>query len=511
MNKRLKATSGWLAATLTGAVAVGCSLATPVIAPSASNLTGNVGTLSLQGRRFVQTGETIVSIPYRSKAELQKYVDGGMDVWMVQPGSVSGAVGRDLLNELKETGVKFTMLSPTEGYSIRSSFDKGYQTTASLPGAMRALAAKYPAICKVEDFGDTWEKKQGKGGSDLLMFHIGGGTAKNEKPGIVFFGNHHARELVTVEIPLRLATLLLEGYGKDPAITDLVDSRDIYIAPMINPDGHVHAEKGESWRKNTHSDKGSEVAIEDRGYFGTDLNRNYGFKWASGGSSSNPSDETYMGKTAFSEPETQAVRDFVTSHKNIKIMMSYHSFSNLVLWPWGWSNSPTPDAAKLSTIGKKLAAPGRYTPEQASDLYIASGITDDFTYGQLGMLSFTTEIGGWNDHFDPPYSRVDKFWGENKDGALYLIKLAGDTGAAFGPEPRLVNGKVVFESHNVTGKVAEVETYVGKPGAPGTGTKVTTRGESLDVASLAAEGKGRLFVRGRDVNGNWGPALAVRL
>jgi carboxypeptidase T len=510
MNKRLSTASGWLAATLTGAVAVGCSLSTPVIAPGASQIAGNVGTLSLQGRRFVQTGETAVSISYRSKAELQKLVDAGLDVWMVQPGTVSGAVSRQLLNELKENGVTFTMLSPTEGYSIRSTFDRGYQTTASLPGTMWALAAKYPAICKVEDFGDSWEKTTGKGGSDLLMFHIGAGNNKAQKPGIVFFGNHHARELVTVEIPLRLATLLLEGYGKDPAITDLVDTRDIYIAPMINPDGHVHAEKGESWRKNTHSDK-ADVTVEDRGYFGTDLNRNYGFKWASGGASSNPTDETYMGKSAFSEPETQAVRDFMVSHKNIKIMMSYHSFSNLILWPWGWSNSPTPDADKLSTIGKKLAAPGKYTPEQASDLYVASGITDDFTYGQLGMLSFTTEIGTWNDHFDPPYSRVDKFWGENKDGALYLIKLAGETNAAFGPEPRLENGKVVFDGHGVTGKVTEVETYVGKPGAPGTGTKVAVKGESIDLTGIEATGKGRVYARGRDANGNWGPAMAIRL
>lgn len=508
MNKRLSAASGWLAATLAGAVAVGCSLATPMLAPTAGVVADSVGTLSLKGRQFVQTGETVVSIPYRSKAELQKLVDRGMDVWMVQPGKVSGAVGRDLLNQLKETGVAYTMLSPTEGYSIRSSFDHGYQTTASLPGTMRALAAKNPAICKVEDFGDSWEKVSGKGGSDLLMFHITGKT-KGDKPGIVFFGNHHARELVTVEIPLRLATMLVEGYGKDPAITDLVDSRDIYIAPMVNPDGHVHAEKGQSWRKNTHSDNADQVAIEDRGYAGTDLNRNYGYKWASGGSSSNPGDETYMGKSAFSEPETQAVRDFMTSHKNLKVMMSYHSFSNLILWPWGWSNSPTPDANKLSTIGKKLAAPGKYTPEQASDLYIASGITDDFTYGQLGITSFTTEIGSWGDNFDPPYSRVDKFWNENKDGALYLIKLAGDTNAAFGPEPKLVNGKVVFDG-TVTGKVAEVETYLGTPGKPGTGTKVAVRGDSLDVQSLDA-GKGRLYVRGRDVAGNWGPAIAVRL
>jgi carboxypeptidase T len=510
MNKRLTAASGWLAASLAGAVALGCSL-TPVIAPSAGNLADSVGTLSLQGRRFVQTGETAVSIPYRSKSELQKLVDSGLDVWMVQPGSVYGAVPRQLLNELKENGVKYTMLSPTEGYSIRSTFDKGYQTTASLPATMRALAAKNPAICKVEDYGDSWEKVSGKGGSDLLMFHISGGANKNQKPGIVFFGNHHARELVTVEIPLRLATLLVEGYGKDPAITELVDTRDIYIAPMVNPDGHVQAEKGQSWRKNTHHDHGGEVAIEDRGYYGTDLNRNYGYKWGGSGASANATDETYRGKSAFSEPETQAVRDFMLSHKNIKMLMSYHSFSNLILWPYGWTNSPTPDAAKLSTIGKKLAAPGNYKPQQAADLYVCSGTTDDWTYGQLGMLGFTAEIGGWNDHFDPPYSRVDKFWAENKDGALYLIKLAGETNTAFGPEPRLENGRVTFVDHGVTGKVAEIETYVGKPGAPGTGTKVAVRSGSLDVTSLEAPAKGRVYVRGRDVDGNWGPAIAVRL
>ena len=105
-------------------------------------------------------------------------------------------------------------------------------------------------------------------------------------------------------------------------------------------------------------------------------------------------------------------------------MMSYHSFSNLILWPWGYTKQRNTDP-KLLAMGRKLGELTGYKPQQAADLYEASGITDDYTYGELGLMSFTTEIGSWGDGFDPPYSRVKDFWNENREAALYLIDEAG--------------------------------------------------------------------------------------
>lgn len=367
----------------------------------------------MRGRQFMMTGETVVKVSYKNQAQVNQLHDLGMDIWMVTSKHVLGQVDNQTFDRIQKSNLKLELISPQRGMTPRNSYDPKYHDVEELNAELKRLAAEYPQIAKLQDFGDSWEKTQGKANRDLWIMNITGKGNGASKPGIVFFGNHHARELATVEIPLLLIKHLLENYGKDPQITKLVDTRDIWIAPQINPDGHKHAEKGKSWRKNT------------RGGYGVDLNRNYGYKWNTGGSSSWKRSQTYHGGAPFTEPETQAVRDFLTSHKNLKVMMSYHSFSNLILWPWGWTSEDAPDADKLTAIGTKLASFNGYKPQQASDLYVASGITDDYSYGELGMMSFTTEIGSWGDGFDPPYSKIPQFWRENRPGALYLIDLVG--------------------------------------------------------------------------------------
>lgn len=409
---------------------VGCSTQTPLF----SNFSSPNGNGAVQGfgvqqlnlensfmrnRAMVRTGNTVVKVAYQNKAQLNQLIgDLGMDVWTTTPQFAVGQVDPETLSRLRQSRLKMELLTQ-EGFTPRNNFDPQYHTYEETLAALKAMVAKYPNLAKLNDIGDGWEKTKGLSDRDLWSVRISGAGDPDKKPGIAFFGNHHARELVTVEIPLNLIQLLLEGYGKDPQITQLVDSRDIWITPMVNPDGHVRAEKGENWRKNNNDNK----AFGGK-YRGVDLNRNYGFKWNTGGSSSSPSSDTFHGGTPFSEPETQSVRDFLRARKNVKIMMSYHSFSNLILWPWGHTEERVPDN-RLREVGNKLGEITGYKPEQASDLYVASGITDDFSYGELGMLSFTTEIGSWGDGFDPPYSKVAQFWKENKPAALYLIDLAG--------------------------------------------------------------------------------------
>ncbi|MEZ0374315.1 MAG: M14 family metallopeptidase [Candidatus Sericytochromatia bacterium] len=368
----------------------------------------------LSKRSLTRSGYTVVKVSYTNNDQVSQLSQLGMDIWMVTPRYVLGQVNEEVFTRLRNSRLKFEAITEL-GFSARNDFDPKYHTYDELVAELQAVTSKHAQIATLHDIGDTWEKSQGKANRDIWAVHLSGQGAPEAKPGIVFLGNHHARELVTVEMPLRLINLLTENYGKDPEITRLLDTRDVWIVPMVNPDGHIHAEAGESWRKNTH---------EFGRYDGTDLNRNYGYQWGGGGADTSPSGETYRGEKPFSEPETQAVRDFISGHKNLKIMMSYHSFSNLILWPWGYTKQRVADK-RLSEIGNQLGKITGYKPEQASDLYVASGITDDFTFGQLGLLSFTTEIGGWGDGFDPPFSSVEAFWNQNRPAALYLIDLAG--------------------------------------------------------------------------------------
>lgn len=308
----------------------------------------------------------------------------------------------------------------------RNVFENGYHTYTSMADELHQLAAKYPNLTALQDIGDSWEKTQNKANRDIWALRIG--NHPEGKPQILFCGNHHAREIVTTEIVMRLAHHLLENYGKDSTITRYLDTRDIWLVPMVNPDGHIKAEKGDDWRKNTNSSLVGDTYVYPPNGPGTDLNRNYGYKWATVGADTDPESATFGGPKAFSEPETQAMRDFIKSHKFV-FLMSYHSFSNLILWPWGCSDAPPPDA-RIPVIGKKLGELSGYTAQQSKDLYGTSGDTTDWAYGECGVLSYTTEIGSWQDSFDPPYSQMDRFWKENLPGAMYLIDLTDNPNRA---------------------------------------------------------------------------------
>jgi carboxypeptidase T len=248
----------------------------------------------------------------------------------------------------------------------------------------------------------------------------------------VFMGNHHAREHVSAEIPLMLLEFLLSNYGKDAQITALIDTREIFIIPMVNPDGveyDINTSRYRWHRKNMRQNSSGGV--------GVDLNRNYGYQWNTGGSSDDPSSDVYHGPSAFSEPETQAVRDFVLGHPNLNILLSYHTFSELILYPWGHKYdklSDQRDLAAYDTMARKMAQWNHYTPQQSSQLYIASGDTTDWAYGvtketspKNPIFAFTFELSPkdmWSGGFYPGAGVLDQVFQDNLKPALYLISLA---------------------------------------------------------------------------------------
>ncbi|MCB0347473.1 MAG: zinc carboxypeptidase, partial [Bdellovibrionales bacterium] len=247
----------------------------------------------------------------------------------------------------------------------------------------------------------------------------------NQKPGIVIMGTHHAREHLSTEMPLLLAKYLVENYANDPRIHGFLETREIHIIPMVNPDGveyDISSGSYKSWRKNRRPNS--------NGTYGVDLNRNYGYQWGTGGSSTNPNSDVYMGPTPFSEPETMAIKNFVESRENINVLLSVHTFSELILYPWGHSYDSIANQRDMlvhKTMAEKMATWNRYTPEQASDLYIASGDTTDWAYGEHGIVSFTFELDPksiWNGGFYPGQSIINSVFQKNLPAFLYLIEYS---------------------------------------------------------------------------------------
>lgn len=299
-----------------------------------------------------------------------------------------------------------------------------YHSSAELETDLFALQNKYPLIAKVFDIGDSLEKR------DIYALKISDNVSfEEEEAEVLFLGCHHAREWISLEVPFLLGKYLLENYATDPDIRRLVDASEIWIVPLVNPDGleySIHVYR--YWRKNRR-DNG-------QGYFGVDLNRNFGFKWALDniGSSGAPAAEDYRGKAAFSEPETQAVRDLFL-RKDFRALISYHSFSQTILYPWGYSESAVSDKdAALRDIGTEMARRIKTFNERVYEvgqagkvLYVTNGDVTDWAHAASGIPAYTIELppidelGGG---FFNRTSDIDPIFRENLPAMLYLVETA---------------------------------------------------------------------------------------
>jgi hypothetical protein len=267
--------------------------------------------------------------------------------------------------------------------------DAAYHNYAELMAALADTAAAHPGIVRLVDVGISVE------GRTIPAVKISDHPERAEtgEPAILFVALHHAREHLTVEMALAIIRLFTEGYGIDPALTNLVEQREIWILPNANPDGGEYdVETGyyRYWRKNRR--------LNSDDSYGVDLNRNYGYRWGGEGSSPFPSTDTYRGPAPFSEPETQAIRDFVIAHPNITAAISFHTYGELILYPYGYTFEEQPadmqpdDYRAFAALAGRMAATNDYTPQQASALYLTAGDTVDWLYGERGIFAFTFEM-----------------------------------------------------------------------------------------------------------------------
>lgn len=280
-----------------------------------------------------------------------------------------------------------------------------YETVEETFAAADGIAAAKPQLATWIDIGDSWNKAQGLGGYDLRVLKLTNSAIGGTKPKLFINAAIHAREYTTAPMVLSFARWLSDGYGVNADATWILDHHEVHLLLQTNPDGRKKAEAGLSWRKNTNTDYCAGNSI------GADLNRNFSFQWNStggAGSSGNECDLTYRGPTPSSEPETQSVESYIRSlwpdrrgpglndaapADTSGIHLDMHSYSELVLWPWGSTSAAAPNGAALQTLGRRFAFFNGYTPMQSVGLYPTDGTSEGPSYGELGVAAYTFEMG----------------------------------------------------------------------------------------------------------------------
>ncbi|MEU5886439.1 M14 family metallopeptidase [Streptomyces sp. NPDC047461] len=308
------------------------------------------------------------------------------------------------------------------------SADSRYHNYAEMTNEINSVVSAHSSIASTRVIGTSYQ------GRNIVAIKISDNVATDEsEPEVLFTHHQHAREHLTVEMALYLLNELTSDYGTDSRVTNMVNNREIWIVPDLNPDGgeyDVATGSYRSWRKNRQPNSGSS-------YVGTDLNRNWAYRWGCcGGSSGSTSSETYRGPAAESAPEVKVVADFVRSRvvggvQQIKAGIDFHTYSELVLWPYGYTTANTAtgmtadDRNAFATVGGKMAASNGYTPEQSSDLYITDGSIDDWLWGSQKIFGYTFEMypssssGGG---FYPPDEVIAAETARNRDAVLQLLE-----------------------------------------------------------------------------------------
>ncbi len=303
----------------------------------------------------------------------------------------------------------------------RENGDLGvYHSVAESDLALQEMHEAYPGITTLEVIGYSWEERP------IWAMKISDNPEVDEdEPSVMYNGAHHAREWISYEVPLALAHHLLDNYGSDGAVTALVDEREIWIVPIVNPDGvqHSHTEYT-MWRKNRRpAPEESAGRWWNTSKIGVDPNRNYGYMWGTTGASSYPGSDTYHGPEPFSEPEVQAIRD-LTLREKFDATLTFHSYSELVLYPFGYAyDAHAPDEPALQELAVGIAQFTGYTPQKITDLYACMGTSDDWLYGEAGAFAFTIELGTW---FVPDDEDVLPICETNIESCMYLLERAGN-------------------------------------------------------------------------------------
>ncbi len=366
----------------------------------------------------------------KARGDYETLVNMDLDIWKFEQDGALIRVTDDERNQIKESG--FTIKTITE--DVYEYFEKKRQeqiflfaeppsakyhsydeVITSLIGLEDSIIAK---IAKTYIIGSTHEKR------DIWAVKISDNPFKDEhEPAALIIGCLHAREWISVEVPLYIAQYLVDNYKSNQYVKDMIDNCEIWIVPVVNPDGYEYSRiYDRMWRKNRRDN-------ED-GTFGVDLNRNFSKMWGGPNASPGTTSINYQGPQPFSEPETQAIRDLVRAH-DFRVFVSYHNYGQEIYYPWRYTLEDAPmetyfyqmtlDMLDLIfEVNGKIYINGLDSPW----FYLIGGSEIDWTYYKFGIYSFEIELPPSSPTFGGfilAEERIIPACEENLPAALYLI------------------------------------------------------------------------------------------
>lgn len=302
----------------------------------------------------------------------------------------------------------------------------GFFTLSEIYEEMDSMRARFPDLVSVKQ---TVPGITTHGSRQIYYLRISDNPDIHEnEPAVLYQALVHAREPMGMQQLFFFMWYMLENYDTDSEIAYMLNNSEIYLFPCINPDGYeynrqIEPSGGGMWRKNRRNN-GS-------GSYGVDLNRNFGYMWGYDniGSSNQPTDETYRGPSAFSEPETQAVKWFCETYQPT-LLLDYHTYSDVLLFPWSYEDVQTVDSVIFDTYAQYLTDWNRFvygTPFLALG-YNANGGSMDWYYGEEGtkdkIIGFSPEAGNADDGFWPSASRIETIALNYMEMNYYLMRFA---------------------------------------------------------------------------------------
>jgi carboxypeptidase T len=301
--------------------------------------------------------------------------------------------------------------------------DAGYLDYAEMVTVVHEIAARKPDIARVFSIGRSYE------GRELWAAKVSDDVGVDEdEPEVLFDGGMHGREHMSTEMAVALFRNLVDGYGASRRITDMVDGSEVTIIFNLNPDGSEHDHGSGtilSWRKNRQPTPGSTE-------IGTDINRNFGYRWGTNPLNASPSAWTYRGPAAWSTPEATAFKSHVDGRvvggeQQIRVHVTFHQYGRIVLYPFGYTKEAVPpdmktdDHAVLAVMAKEMSALSGYAHAQSSYDEVHVGNQMDWLYATYRIMTFTFEMG---DAFHMPDEAIPAETDRNMEAAYYAIEQA---------------------------------------------------------------------------------------
>lgn len=381
-----------------------------------------------------QPMKQLVAIP-RGAIPFHEMWNMGADDMGIVGDQVHVRVSQQMLDQFTARGISFETLyadidDAYDDYRRSLSFERAesffdYHTYDSAVAAMERIVDEHPDIAALEIIGQSVE------GRPILALRISDNAEviEDDEPAILVDGCHHAREWIAVEVPLYYADYLTSNYRKIGAVTRLVNNAEVWVVPVLNPDGLVYTDTTDRWWRKNRRNNGD-------GTYGVDPNRNYSTGWGSDlGSSGETYSEVYRGPSPFSEPESRAIRDLMegTLGRSFVTALSYHNYSQLVMYPNGYTTAQVDNVEEYERLGAEMT---RLINDSHSDprndyfhgqisqlLYLASGGSSDWQHHAAGAIAFVIELRpAGPPFFELPPNEIVPTCQENLAAFLYLAE-----------------------------------------------------------------------------------------